>query len=239
MRSFAPILDWIDTRHDWMRRTLSDWAGINTASTNLPGLARQTTAILKAAEPLQGRVETLDLPPHEVIRDDGQMQPMPLGQAITIAKRPEADLQVLLCIHMDTVFAPDLPFQTTTQLDDNRLQGPGVADAKGGLLVMLTALQAFERSEVAANLGWQVVINPDEELGSPGSRTLLAQCARRHHLGLLFEPTLPDGTLIAARKGSGNYTLVIQGRSAHAGLEPQRGRNAIHAMADAIVQLNT
>lgn len=162
---------------------------------------------------------------------------MPLGQAISMTKRPDAPLQVLLVIHMDTVYGPDHPFAATTLLDDNRLQGPGVADAKGGLVVMLTALEAFEQFPQANNLGWQVIINPDEELGSPGSAALLAETAQHHHVGLVFEPTLPDGTLIAARKGSGNFSIAIHGRSAHAGRDIDAGRNAIHAMAKLIDQL--
>jgi glutamate carboxypeptidase len=102
---------------------------------------------------------------------------------------------------------------------------------------MLVALEAFERSPHAGDIGWDVFINPDEELGSPGSGPVLASLANEHSLGLLFEPALADGALAAARKGAGNFTAFITGRSAHAGRDPSRGRNAIHAMAELIVRL--
>jgi glutamate carboxypeptidase len=103
---------------------------------------------------------------------------------------------------------------------------------------MLTAVRALERSPWAANLGWDILINPDEEIGSPGSAPLLEQAARDNHLGLVFEPALADGTLVSARKGSGNFAVVIRGRAAHAGRSPHLGRNAINALAEFIVELN-
>jgi glutamate carboxypeptidase len=142
---------------------------------------------------------------------------------------------VLLVIHTDTVFGPDHPFQQVTRMDGNLLNGPGVADAKGGLAVLLTALEAFERSELASKLGWEVMLNPDEELGSPGSAPLLAEAARRSHLGLVFEPAHSDGTLVGERKGSGTFVVTVKGRAAHAGRDFHHGRNAVHAAAEVAV----
>jgi glutamate carboxypeptidase len=118
------------------------------------------------------------------------------------------------------------------------LSGPGVADAKGGLVVMLTALRALERSSVASKLGWEVALNPDEEIGSPGSSRLLEEAAKRNHFGLVFEPSLPDGSLVGARKGSGNFTVVVRGRAAHAGRDFHLGRSAILTLADFITKLD-
>src|SRR5207248_1107235 len=81
---------------------------------------------------------------------------------------------VFLGIHMDTVYGLDHPFQTVEHIDGNTFRGPGVADAKGGLCVMLIALEALERSDFADQVGWEVLINSDEEIGSPGSAPVLA-----------------------------------------------------------------
>src|SRR5690606_18864272 len=81
------------------------------------------------------------------------------------------------------------------------------------------------------------LINPDEEIGSIGSAPLLVQGAKRNDFGLTYEPSLPDGTLAGARKGSGNFTTVVHGRAAHAGREPQMGRNAIALLAEYIQAL--
>ena len=126
--------------------------------------------------------------------------------------------------------------------DDGTLNGPGVADAKGGIVVMLHALQALEASPLAEHIGWEVLLNPDEEIGSPGSRPLIDSIAPRCDFGLLFEPALGDNQLVSWRKGSGNFSLLVRGRSAHAGRAFAEGRNALVAAAkvvQAISDLNT
>jgi glutamate carboxypeptidase len=235
---FAPILSWIDDQHPRMVEQVRAWASINTGSLNVPGLRRLGEEVLQAAQRLGGQVQQVPLPAYEVIDDAGQPQRYPLAEALVICKRPAAPIQVLLAIHLDTVYGPEHPFQRVEQPSPHILRGPGVADAKGGLVVLLTALEALEQSEDAKRIGWELILNPDEELGSPGSITLLTQAARRHRVGLVFEPTLPDGKLVSQRKGSANYTLVVRGRAAHAGRDPGHGRNAIHAMARLICQLD-
>jgi glutamate carboxypeptidase len=103
---------------------------------------------------------------------------------------------------------------------------------------MLAALNAVETSESAGRIGYEVVINGDEEVGSLGSAPLLEQAARGKVAALTYEPSaLPDGTLAGARPGSGNYSLVVRGRSAHAGRNPEDGRNALLAAADIALRL--
>lgn len=213
-----------------------EWAGQNSGSRNLVGLARLAEK-LKAAFGGLGGVNEIELRAEECVDSEGRMIPVALGRALSMRKRPEAAVRVFLGIHMDTVFGAEHPFQTTTLLDDARLQGPGVADAKGGLAVMLVALEALERSPHAKNIGWEVLINPDEELGSPGSGELFKASAARNHLGLLFEPALPSGAMVSERKGSGNFAAIVRGRAAHAGREIHLGRNAIHALAELIVAM--
>jgi glutamate carboxypeptidase len=140
---------------------------------------------------------------------------------------------------MDTVFGPDHAFQQTRWLEDGVLNGPGVADMKGGISVMLAALKAVERSPTADRIGYEVVINSDEEVGSLASAPLLAQAARGKRAALTYEPAaLPDGTLAGARPGSGNFAIVVRGRSAHAGRNPEDGRNALLAAADLALRLD-
>ncbi len=161
----------------------------------------------------------------------------PLGEAISFMKRPGAGVKILLNIHMDTVYAPEAGFAKVKEAE-GKLVGPGVADAKGGLAVMLTALEALERSEHAQRVGWTVVINPDEEIGSPGSAGLLAELAKGHQFGLLFEPALPDGALVERRRGSGNFSIVVRGRAAHAGRDFAAGRSALLAAAKLALELH-
>jgi glutamate carboxypeptidase len=109
---------------------------------------------------------------------------------------------------------------------------------KGGLAVILHALLAFETSKAAQNFGYDVLVNSDEETGSLSSAALIAELARGKAAALTYEPSaLPDGTLAHARGGSGNYSVVVAGRSAHAGRNPQEGRNAIVAAATLALEL--
>jgi glutamate carboxypeptidase len=160
------------------------------------------------------------------------------GFNLHLKVRPQAPVQLLFTGHMDTVYGADHPFQDMVWREAGVLNGPGVADMKGGLAVMLAALAAVERSPAAGRLGYEVVINSDEEVGSPGSAPLLAAAARGKRAALTYEPAaLPDGTLAGARPGSGNFSIFVQGRSAHAGRNPEDGRNALLAAADLALRL--
>jgi glutamate carboxypeptidase len=231
-------LRWLDTQHARLCGLVTQWAEINSGSHHLEGLHRCTQAVARPFAGLGGEMRWIDLAAHSVVDDAGRLVQHPLGQALRITMRPEAERRVLLAIHVDTVYGADDPFQQVVQLDPNTVRGPGVVDAKGGLAIMLAALEAFERSSVASRIGWTVLINPDEELGSPGSGHLFESLAKDHAMGLLFEPALPDGSLVGARKGSGSFTAVMNGRAAHAGRDPHLGRNAIHALAEFVVRLN-
>ena len=229
----GPVLDWIASQADTMRGRVVEWANVNSGTRNLAGLARQWELVAEVVRSeLDVEPQRVALGPDTVIDAHGEEQHVALGDALSAIKRPDAPLRVLCCIHMDTVYPQDHPFQTVTELGPDRLRGPGVTDAKGGLVVMLAALAALERSPWRERIGWEILVNPDEEIGSPGSAPLLAAAAKRNHLGLLFEPSLPDGSLVDRRKGSGNFTVVVRGRSAHAGRDFAKGRSALLAAAD-------
>ncbi len=215
-------------------------SALNSGTHNLAGLQRVTDALSELFNPLADEFELIDSKSVERVGLSGEPVTESYGKVISCYKRPEAPLQVLLVGHQDTVFPAQHPFQSPQMLDDGRLQGPGVADMKGGILVMLAALQAFEQHQPddrLSRLGWRVLLNADEETGSFGSAHLLTEAAQSAHVGMIYEPALPDGTLARARKGSGNFTLVGRGRSAHAGREFEQGRNAILLVAEAARRL--
>ena len=214
------------------------WAEINSGSRNLAGLERMADLLADAFAALPG-VLRLDQPqPVENVDPNGKTSKIKHGRHLHLTVRPTAPVQLLLTGHMDTVFAADHAFQHTKWLEDGVLNGPGVADMKGGLAVMLAALKAVERSKGADRLGYEVVINSDEEVGSLASNALLTQAAQGKHAALTYEPAaLPDGTLAGARPGSGNFSFVIRGQSAHAGRNPEEGRNAIVAASELALRL--
>ncbi|MCP5396508.1 MAG: hydrolase [Sphingomonadaceae bacterium] len=221
-----------------MLEQVQAWCAINTGTANLDGLARQAEALFEAFSALPGKVELVDPAPVSAINTAGEEVSIQHGKHMVLRVRPQANRRVLLTGHMDTVFPVDHPFQQQRWLDDHTLNGPGVADMKGGLCVILHALLAFERSAGADSLGYDVLVNSDEETGSLASAALIAQLASGKLAALTYEPSaLPDGTLAHARGGSGNYSVTVTGKSAHAGRNPQDGRNAIVAAADLAVRL--
>jgi glutamate carboxypeptidase len=239
MINYQNWLNYLDTQFDSMCDLLVRWANVNTGTSNLPGLARMLDLMEHEFAILDGEAHKSELQPQVVPDETGALITRELGKALMIRKRPHARMRVLLCCHMDTVYPADHAFQRCVRQSEDKVAGPGVTDAKGGILVMLKALEAFERCPFSENLGWQVLINPDEEIGSPGSRSLLDAAADENDLGLVFEPSFADGNLVGPRKGSGNFTVIVTGRPAHAGREPHLGRNAINAMAEFIVRLNS
>ncbi len=214
-----------------MTNTLQDWSSINTHSANLLGLEKMLSKLEVAFSPLEGFSQRIKLPERFDFDSKGEKFYHPVGDALYIKKNSQAPLQILLAGHIDTVFEETSPFQKAILLDKNRLSGPGVADMKGGILVMLKALELFERSQVAKNIGWQILLTPDEEIGSPSSEFLYRQVAKEIHVGLIFEPSFSDGKFVSQRKGSLNLIAVAKGKTAHAGRDFHSGRNAIAAIA--------
>ena len=233
----AAALARLDGQREAMLAQVLAWSGINSGSRNLAGLAAMADALAEAFAPLGAAITRVPAAPASRMAQDGRVEPLMHGDNLHLVMRTDAPVRVLLTGHMDTVFAADHAFQQARWLDDGRLNGPGVADMKGGIAVMLAALGALEASPFAAGIGWEVVLNSDEEVSSPGSAPLLAAAAGRCQLGLTFEPALPDGTLAGARAGSGNFAASLHGRAAHAGRNPHEGRNAILAAADLALRL--
>ncbi len=232
-------LDWLDHQRQPMIDLVQLWGNVNSGSRNLPGLAKMHGLICDAFTPLGGETESIRLPAVSIINDRGESESFETGRAFSLVIRPEATRRILLSGHMDTVYPESSSFQSCRFINNEMMNGPGVTDMKGGLVVMLYALLAFEQSSVAKNIGWEVLINPDEETGSHASASLLAERAAAADIGMIFEPTMPDGTLAGQRKGSGNFTLVVRGKAAHAGREHHLGRNAIAALAGAISQIDS
>lgn len=220
-----------------MLAQVETWAAINSGSGNLAGLAQTSALLADAFSALPGEVRLVDGPPVEAVRTDGSIDTIERGKHLVVSVRPGANLRLLLTGHMDTVFPADHPFQRLTWLEPGVLNGPGVADMKGGIAVMLAALQAIETSPLGASIGYDVLINSDEEVGSASSAPLIAGLAAGKVAALTYEPALPDGTLAGERGGSGNFSVIVTGRSAHAGRNPHEGRNALVAAADLAVRL--
>jgi len=232
------VLDDIGRRSDDIVQRAIAWCAINTGSRNLAGLAAQAKVLTTVLEALPGALERLPIAAERMILADGSAHQGDGAEVLRLTVRPTAPIQVLLTGHYDTVFPPQSEFQTVAHAPGGILRGPGVADMKGGLSVMIAALEVLEGHPAAARVGYTVLLSPDEEIGSPGSAPLLAAAAARAQLGMTYEPCMSDGCFAGERKGSGNFTVVVRGRAAHAGREFARGRNAVAAAAELAAALD-
>ena len=229
--SDAAMLDAIAARGDAIVTRAVDWCGVQSGSHHAAGLADMLDTLAAAFAPLGATAERLTLGERIEIDAAGAERRTPGGVALHLRMRPDAPRRVLLTGHYDTVYPEGSAFDAVRTREDGALNGPGIADMKGGLSVMLAALEAWEARGDADAIGWDVLISPDEEIGSPGSAPHLDRLARQAQLGLTYEPALADGGLASARMGSGNFHLVVRGRATHVGRDFAGGRNAVTAAA--------
>ena len=214
-----------------------DWCAIPSGSRNLTGLEAQRAVLEDVLRELPGQVDSIPLADSHEVAADGELKAQHHTPALRLTVRPDAPVQVVLTGHYDTVYPVESRFIRVVSRPDGALNGPGIADMKGGISVVLAALRAMEAHPTKANLGYRVLLSPDEEIGSLASGPLLAELAGQGHVGLTYEPAMAGGALAAERKGSGNFHVVVRGRAAHAGREFAKGRNAIAAAADLAVRL--
>lgn len=192
---------------------------INTDSHNVDGLAQVRNTLIPYFEALGLEVT------HHPLAD---------GHEVLSFETDNATPTVLLIGHLDTVFSPTSPFQTISREGD-RLMGPGVIDMKGGVVLMLNALEQLKSTGQLANV--RVVLNDDEEIGSTHSKPVLQQLAQGVPYALVFEPGLEDGAVVSSQSGVRWIKLTTFGKAAHAGLEPENGIDACLDLATKITKL--
>ena len=149
--------------------------------------------------------------------------------------------RLLLIGHIDTVFSEGevarRPFTLSERGGQRIATGPGVLDMKSGVLLAMYALNLLSEAREDSYQSVTLLCNSDEEIGSPSSKDLIKELARQHDVALVFEPGRKEHTVVSARKGCGRYKVEVWGRSAHAGVEPHMGRNAILELASQVQKL--
>jgi len=204
-------------------QSLKDMVSIESGSANAAGLAQMASYTEKRLKALGANVERV-----AVTKGPGTMVK---GTFTGTGKR-----RIMLIAHMDTVYPANTLATQPIREDGNRLYGPGIADDKGGIAVILHSL------EILKNKGWRdyaqltVLFNPDEEVGSVGSGETIAALADQHDVVLSCEPTAAKAvakaeSLLLGASGTATATMVVKGRSAHAGAAPELGRNALLELA--------
>jgi glutamate carboxypeptidase len=213
-------LRWLDSRHDEMLALLEPLVLAESPSTDAP--SQDLVFSLMAAPLRQLGWKLLRLPGRQT------------GGAL-IARPPGRGPHQLLVGHTDTVWPKGTLAHQPYRVDGERIFGPGVFDMKAGLVQLVFALRALAAIGVEPALKPVVFLGSDEEIGSPESTRHLIRLARVCRRALVLEPAHgPHGCAKTARKGVSKYILTLHGRAAHAGLEPERGASAVHALGPLI-----
>ncbi len=200
-------------------QSLKEMVSIESGSANAAGLAQMASYTEGRLAALGARTERI-----AVTKGPGIMVK---GTLTGTGKR-----RIMLIAHMDTVYPANILATQPIKQDGNRLYGPGIADDKGGIAVILHSLAILKAA------GWNdyaeltVLFNPDEEVGSIGSGETIAKLADQHDVVLSFEPTAAKAVvkteaLLMGASGTATAVMAVQGRASHAGAAPELGRNAL------------
>ncbi len=146
--------------------------------------------------------------------------------------------RVLMIGHTDTVFEPGTAAERPFRIEGDRATGPGVSDMKGGLLTGFFAVEVLREAGFDGFGSITYICNPDEEIGSPFSRSHIEQAAADTDAAFVLEGARENGDVVSARKGVSDFRIEILGRAAHAGVEPERGRSAILEAAHKVIALH-
>ncbi len=210
-----------------LRETLAGLVDVDTGTGQVPGLSK-VEEILRAR--LEGLGATVEAKPAPAFG----------GNTLVGTLKGTGQAKLMLLVHYDTVFGEGEAAKRPYTERDGRAYGPGVADAKGGIAIILHSLAVLKELGFRDYGQITVVFNPDEERGSRGSRDVVRAVAKGQDAVLSFEPTFADEAVDAATvatKGINYASLTVKGRSAHAGGAPESGRNAVTEIAHQILQL--
>ncbi len=220
----SEIVRFLDEREAEMLQLLRDLALVQSGSYNKRGVDRVLNLVLGSLA--DGDVRAT------VVRQQTYGNHLILSSAATHGDVP----QVLICGHMDTVFPQGTDFRWFREHDD-RVNGPGVIDMKGGLVIIIYALKALESAGLLDSIPVQVIMNSDEEVGSPSSSVLIEQEARKSAFAFVLECGGMNGGVVTGRKGKLGLRLKVSGRAGHAAAAVQDKASAVLELAHKIVAI--
>src|SRR5690606_16610203 len=203
--------------------TLKTLVAVDTGTGQQQGLARVSEMLVERLEALGAEVTATPATPSA-------------GDNIVGTLKGSGTANFLLMVHYDTVFAEGTAAKRPFRTDEKRAYGPGVADAKGGVAMILHAIKLLQEQQFDGFGTLTVLFNPDEEMGSAGSKQIIAELARKHDYVFSYEPPDKDAVTVATN-GINRLKLEVKGRSSHAGSAPEQGRNALTELAHQLLQL--
>jgi glutamate carboxypeptidase len=218
------VQEYIRSKQQEMLKLIEMLVNIDSGSVNKAGVDKVGSILKREYEKIGFIVEIV--------------QQAEVGNHLVIEHKDAISPEILIIAHMDTVFPEGTAAERPFRLEGDMAYGPGVIDMKSSLITLLFAMKALLEEGSPHFRNVQILLNSDEEIGSPSSKELITNAARGKKYALIMEPARKDGSLVSARRGKGNYTLNVIGRAAHSGIEPEKGRSAIEELAHKVIQLH-
>jgi len=234
-RSADAVLELARQEQAPLLETLRELVSIESGSRDIAGLNRIADVIAGRLRALGGDVQFVE--PSGVVRFEDT--PAQIGRMVLARFRGTGTARILLLAHMDTVYDTGMMARQPFRIEGDRAYGPGIADDKHGVAVILHTLAILRAMDFRAYGALTVLINGDEEISSPGSRGLVTRLGREHDVVLSCESGGPEGDdrIQLATAGIGDVLLTVTGRASHAGVAPEQGRNALYELAHQILRM--
>jgi glutamate carboxypeptidase len=229
----AAIQDLAKQEQPLLLDTLRDLVSIESGSKDLEGLAKIASLIAERLTQLGGKVEVIS--PNDIYRMDDT--PEKVGSIVKAEFQGSGKAKILLIGHMDTVYLRGMLKDQPFRIDGDKAYGLAIADDKQGIATVLHSVALLQKLGFKNFGTLTVLINGDEEISSPGSRSTITRVASEHDVVLSFEAGNLDASLRLATSGIGAAYLSVQGKSSHAGANPEGGINALTELAHQILQL--
>lgn len=217
-----PFLAFCEARREWLIETIEVLVRAESPTTDKAAVDRCGRELSDRLAGVGARVSCV---------------PNPAAGDHLLAEIGTGERQVLLLGHVDTVWPVGQLQRMPLRHENGRLHGPGVLDMKAGLAIATLAIRALAETSGAPAGRVTLLCTTDEEVGSPSSRALIEEQARRSEAVLVLEPSLPGGGVKTSRKGCGQFEVRVRGVSAHAGVEPEKGASAVHELAHQVVAI--
>lgn len=161
-----------------------------------------------------------------------------IGDFYTIRHKDAEQPEVIVAAHLDTVFPKGTAKKRPFTIKNERAYGPGVIDMKASHVLLYYAMNELITEGHQAYKNIEIVLNSDEEIGSKLSKSFIEKQCEGKQFGLVLEPARANGAIVSARRGTGRYTIDVQGKAAHAGIDPENGRSAIEELSHKVIALH-
>jgi len=228
-----PVLSLSKKEKPALLETLKELVSIETGSRDIEGLERLAAVIAGRLKDLGGRVELVE--PSDVYKMEDT--PEKIGKMVRATFAGTGKKTILLIAHMDTVYPRGTLAQQPFRIAGDRAYGLGISDDKQGIAVILHTLALLKAMNFRDYGTLTVLINADEELSSPGSRSLITKLGAEHDATFSVESSRAESDKLSlATSGIASITLTVKGRASHSGAAPERGVNALYELAHQVLQ---